>query len=201
MHRPNAATLGVDWMADVRNADGGWGFFAGTDTDPNSTAGVLQALVTLGVAGQQRFAGSTAATLAFQLGCAAPIADRGAFTYPGSDDAPNLFATVQAVPAVLWSPRRCPVADPVTPAAGRRLLHDDDHHHVDLDHEHHVDVHDQHHIDLVHHVDHRGGSIHHGAARAGERSERHQRRGRIDVDGGRFGQHFHLRVRAGAHRR
>ena len=111
---PAAVQSALDWLAGIRNPDGGWGFVVGSGTDPNSTAGVVQALVTAGVADQQRFAGGLGALLSFQLGCAAPTADRGAFTFPDTGGAPNLFATVQAVPAALGVAAPVPGGDPVT---------------------------------------------------------------------------------------
>jgi hypothetical protein len=53
------------------------------------------------------------ALAAYQLGCSAPVADRGAFTFPGVQGA-NLLATVQAVPAMAKSTLPLP---PSTPAA------------------------------------------------------------------------------------
>jgi hypothetical protein len=94
----------------------------GYGTDPNSTALVLQALLAVDAADAPRFADRSAtplgALLSFQLGCSTPEADRGAFTFPGSNDAPNGFATAQAVGAaagrpVLFQPGT--VADGVTP--------------------------------------------------------------------------------------
>jgi hypothetical protein len=94
----------------------------GYGTDPNSTALVLQALLAVDAADAPRFADRSAtplgALLSFQLGCSTPEADRGAFTFPGSNDAPNGFATAQAVGAaagrpVLFEPGT--VADGVTP--------------------------------------------------------------------------------------
>ncbi len=73
----------------------------GYGTDPNSTALVLQALIATGDADAARFSDRAAtplsALLSFQLGCDAPESDRGAFTFPGSNGAPNGFATAQAV--------------------------------------------------------------------------------------------------------
>jgi hypothetical protein len=80
----------------------------GYGTEPNSTALVLQALLAAGAADDARF-GDRSATplevlLSFQLGCDALDADRGAFTYPGANGAPNGFATAQAVGAVAGAP-------------------------------------------------------------------------------------------------
>ena len=88
------------WLDRAQNATGGWGYLPGLADDPNSTALVLQAIVAGGgspTAGEWVEGSNTAlsALLAFQLGCDAPAADRGAFTYPGTDDAANALATEQ----------------------------------------------------------------------------------------------------------
>jgi len=97
----DAVEAGLNWLDGVQEADGGWGQMVGYGTDPNSTALVLQALIAAGDADAERFADRSAtplgALLSFQLGCDAPEFDRGAFTFPGSNDAPNGFATAQAV--------------------------------------------------------------------------------------------------------
>ena len=132
-----AIEAGLGWLDSVQEADGGWGQMVGYGTDPNSTALVLQALLAVGAADDARFADRAAtpleALLSFQLGCDAPEADRGAFTFPGSNGAPNGFATAQAVGAgagapVLFEPGE--VAAGVTPldctpATPRRPDHDD----------------------------------------------------------------------------
>jgi hypothetical protein len=89
----------ADWLDAAQNADGGWGFFPGDPSDPNSTALALQAVTASGRLGEARFAGALGSLLAFQLGCASPVPDRGAFTFPGTGGGPDTFATVQAVPA------------------------------------------------------------------------------------------------------
>lgn len=98
----------LDWLDRVQRSDGGWEQVAGYGTEPNSTALVLQGLLAVGAADAPRFADRGASPLgfllSFQLGCAAPVADRGAFTFPGSNDAPNGFATAQAVPAAAGVP-------------------------------------------------------------------------------------------------
>jgi hypothetical protein len=92
----------IDWFAAVQNSTGGWGYLQGLDDDPNSTSVVIQAITALGAdaagpAFTQAGGSPLPALLGFQLGCDADPADQGAFTYPGSDDAPNLLATEQAV--------------------------------------------------------------------------------------------------------
>ena len=103
-----AIEAGLGWLDTVQEADGGWGQMVGYGTEPNSTALVLQALLAAGAADDARF-GDRSATplevlLSFQLGCDALDADRGAFTYPGANGAPNGFATAQAVGAVAGAP-------------------------------------------------------------------------------------------------
>lgn len=110
----------VAWLDDVQTADGGWEQLSGFGTDPNSTALVMQALLAVGAADDPRFEDRAAtpleALLAFQLGCDALPGDEGSFTFPGSNDAPNGFATAQAVPAAAGVPA---VFDPgvIAPAA------------------------------------------------------------------------------------
>lgn len=112
----------LDWLDAVQEPDGGWAQLAGFGTDPNSTALVIQALLAVDQAEAARFADQSAtplaALLSFQLGCTSPAGDEGAFTFPGSNDAPNSFATVQAVPAaagvpVVFAPPS--IAEGVTP--------------------------------------------------------------------------------------
>jgi hypothetical protein len=99
----DAIAAGLDWLDSVQEADGGWGQMVGYGTDPNSTALVYQSLLAAGAVDEPRFADRAAtplgALLSFQLGCDAPTADRGAFTFPGANGAPNGFATAQAVGA------------------------------------------------------------------------------------------------------
>ena len=97
-----SATKGVNALEAVRNAQGGWGFLARSDqaTDANSTGAVLEALRTVQGTADAR---GVKALLALQVGCTAPVADRGALAFqPGAGGAltPNLLATVQAVPAL-----------------------------------------------------------------------------------------------------
>jgi LPXTG-motif cell wall-anchored protein len=118
----DAVAAGLDWLDAVQEADGGWPQLVGFGTDPNSTALVLQALLAAGAADEARFADRSAtplqALLSFQLGCDALEADRGAFTFPGSNDAPNGFATAQAVAPAAGAPVLVAPGDPapgVTP--------------------------------------------------------------------------------------
>ncbi len=100
----------LDFLDAAQNADGGFGFLAGTATDANSTGLAIQAIVAGAEApGAGRWAAGGAtpfsALLAVQLGCEAPVADRGAFDFqPQSPLKPNLLATVQAVPGAAQKP-------------------------------------------------------------------------------------------------
>jgi LPXTG-motif cell wall-anchored protein len=102
--RPELLSSALGWLDANQNADGGWGFYPGDATDPNSTALVVQALVAAGRLADPAFtdkgAAPQVALLGFQLTCAQPAADRGALTYPGSSNAANSFATAQGVPAL-----------------------------------------------------------------------------------------------------
>lgn len=114
-----AVDSALAWLDSVQEADGGWGQMAGYGTDPNSTALVLQALYAADAADDPRFADRAAsplgALLSFRLGCDAPEADRGAFTFPGANGAPNGFATAQAVAAAAGAPV---LAEPIDVAPG-----------------------------------------------------------------------------------
>jgi hypothetical protein len=97
----------------VQTSDGGFSFMAaaGQSSDPDSTAIVIQGLLAFGSKPTKRMWATPNgnpydALAAFQLGCASAPADRGAFFFPGSS-APNVFATVQAVPAM--ASKRLPV--------------------------------------------------------------------------------------------
>jgi len=97
-------TAALAWMDAQQNKDGGWGFYPGDPTDPNSTGLVVQALAAAGKLADPAFADRSSspqsALLAFQLTCAQPPGDRGALTFPGSSNAANSFATAQGVPAL-----------------------------------------------------------------------------------------------------
>ncbi len=73
----------------------------GVPDDPNSTALVVQAIVAAGdsPSGGRWVEGThtaLSALLAFQIGCDAAAADRGAFIFPGGDG-PNALASEQGV--------------------------------------------------------------------------------------------------------
>lgn len=104
------ATPRVDPSAFLRgaqNADGGFGYVPGASTDPNSTGLVLQAFAARGLdpAGVRSGAGKTPydALVGYQLGCAAPPADRGGF-YAFDPASPDALATAQALPGLAGKP-------------------------------------------------------------------------------------------------
>ena len=104
-------------LRHVQTANGGYPFLAttGQSSDPDSTALVIQALLA-----EKADPGTAVTALKrFQLGCSDPAPDRGAYFFPGSRT-PNLFATVQAVPAA--ASRTLPLAAS-TPAVDVPVKH------------------------------------------------------------------------------
>ncbi len=98
----NAIEDALDYLDDAQNKDGGWPYDPlsswGTDSDANSTAFVIQALVAAGEEIDDWDRGGTTpldALLLFQN------PETGAFTYSGDDDA---YATYQSIPALLLEP-------------------------------------------------------------------------------------------------
>jgi IPT/TIG domain/Squalene-hopene cyclase C-terminal domain len=102
----SAAGSAVHFLGHAEDADGGWGYEPNSarspgSTDPDSTALVLQALVSLGAspASTKFTKGSTdpvARLLSFQINSGP---DSGGISFPGSSGA-NLLATYQATPAL-----------------------------------------------------------------------------------------------------
>ncbi len=120
---PTVSTDALTFLTDGQVGDGGWSYLPdslGTpqDTDPDSTALVIQSLVSLGLSptAPQFIQGSgdpVTALTAFQI---ASGSGTGAFSFPGLPG-PNLLATNQAVPAMAG------VAIPfVAPFVVRRVL-------------------------------------------------------------------------------
>ncbi len=85
------------FLEAARNKDGGWPYIPGGDSDPNSTGLVLTALTTGGDAVDQDAVDYLAG---IQLGCPDAAEDQGGITSPFSGGAPDILATVQAVPGV-----------------------------------------------------------------------------------------------------
>ncbi|MCM2428646.1 prenyltransferase/squalene oxidase repeat-containing protein [Streptomyces sp. RKAG337] len=80
----------TDWLTSVRNKDGGWSYNPGGASDPNSTGVVIGA--------QSAVREASDSLKAFQFGCDAKAADRGAFGYPMNGKLTvNAKATADAV--------------------------------------------------------------------------------------------------------
>ncbi|MBV2153765.1 prenyltransferase/squalene oxidase repeat-containing protein [Kitasatospora sp. SUK 42] len=100
----NAVDKGVQWLKANQNADGSWAYNPGNPGDANSTGLAVNALfaartdpasVAKPSGGKNAFDGLAR----FQLGCAAPADQRGAFAYQpdaGGALAPNALASAQA---------------------------------------------------------------------------------------------------------
>lgn len=82
----------VSWIDGAQNADGGWAYQPGFDTDANSTGLIVQAIEALDAdATAERWIdeqrdGPFTALRSRQFGCDAPAEDRGAFWFPPFDD-------------------------------------------------------------------------------------------------------------------
>ncbi|MBD0672890.1 prenyltransferase/squalene oxidase repeat-containing protein [Streptomyces sp. CBMA156] len=99
----DAVDKGVAWLKANQNADGSWAYNPGNPGDANSTGLAVNALFAaktdpagVAKAGRSAFDGLAL----FQLGCAAPADQRGAFAYQpdgvGGAPAPNALASGQA---------------------------------------------------------------------------------------------------------
>ena len=115
-------TATLTTLAGIQSADGGFPFLAasGQTSDPNSTAVVIQALVATDAhPASARWVkdGVTpyAALAAYQLGCSDTAADRGAYFFDSGTRAPDILATIQAVPAQIGA--ALPVAHQVLATA------------------------------------------------------------------------------------
>jgi hypothetical protein len=100
----------LDFLATTQNTDGGFGFFAGSSTDADSTGIVTQAVVAGGEdprSGRWVKGAATpqSALLSLQIGCEGAAADRGAFDFQTETPLkPNALATEQAVPGAMSKP-------------------------------------------------------------------------------------------------
>ena len=111
----DAVEKGVQWFRANQNADGSWAYNPGNPGDADSTGLALAALTSAGAdpaavakAGRNGLQGLAG----FQLGCAAPADQRGAFAYQPDQAgalAANALATSQAALAAAGG--RLPVAD------------------------------------------------------------------------------------------
>ena len=107
----------VAFLHSLQDSDGGFPLLAGSGTDPNSTALVVQAIQTVGqdpTSASWTNSGHTAidALMASWLNC--PNSDAGAFSSPYSSGHGDLVASVQAV----WGVERMafPIAGSTTSA-------------------------------------------------------------------------------------
>lgn len=98
----------LDWLASVRDPEGGWASNSWSSPDANSTAVVIQALIAAGELGADRFSGGVRTPQQFlmtlQIDEADEPSDLGAFNFMAGPDDPNLLATVQAVVAQASQP-------------------------------------------------------------------------------------------------
>jgi hypothetical protein len=83
------------WLLGLRDGANGWPYLLGSGGDPNSTGLVLMALATAGTAPAPSL---DVYADGVRVGCAGPVGDQGGITSPFSGGAPDLLATVQAVP-------------------------------------------------------------------------------------------------------
>jgi LPXTG-motif cell wall-anchored protein len=98
-----AFTRALDYFGRIQNEDGGWPYQDpsdfGTDTDANSTAVTIQALIALGrdpAGSRWTQAGANTPTMALE----ALQNASGAFAWQAAIPDDNLLATVQALPAL-----------------------------------------------------------------------------------------------------
>lgn len=94
----------VDFLGSVRTDDGGWAYLADPDgqSDANSTGLVVQALLAAAGGGTPDAQGIEVLR-ALQVGCDAPVEDRGALAFQDDGSGtltPNPLATAQALPAL-----------------------------------------------------------------------------------------------------
>ncbi|MFJ1702098.1 prenyltransferase/squalene oxidase repeat-containing protein [Kitasatospora sp. NPDC088346] len=118
----DAVGKGVQWLKGNQNADGTWSYNPGAPGDANSTGLAVNALVAAGsdpatTAASGKSAYDGLAT--FQLGCAAPTDQRGAFAYQPAPDgslAPNTLASAQAALAAAGGRLPVPAGSGTGPA-------------------------------------------------------------------------------------
>ncbi|MFE4392754.1 MULTISPECIES: prenyltransferase/squalene oxidase repeat-containing protein [Streptomycetaceae] len=122
-----AVDKGVGWLKANQNADGSWAYNPGSPGDADSTGLAVNALFAaktdpagVAKAGRSAFDGLAL----FQLGCAAPADQRGAFAYQtdpaGGALTPNALASAQA--ALAASGGHLPVAGTVHADAAPKAL-------------------------------------------------------------------------------
>ncbi len=126
--RTGAASKAATWLRGLQNSDGGWEYTAGQpDSDPNSTGLVLTALSAAGLTPADSESSALDYLAGMQVGRAdfadTDPADRGGIASPWSGGAPDVLATVQAVPGLtganlLTTPGGAPWRDGVNAAPG-----------------------------------------------------------------------------------
>ncbi|MFD7989089.1 prenyltransferase/squalene oxidase repeat-containing protein [Kitasatospora indigofera] len=122
----DAVDKGVQWLKANQNADGSWAYNPGNPGDANSTGLAVTALIaakadpaTVARSGRSGYDGLAL----FQLGCAAPADQRGAFAYqpdPAGALAANALASAQA--ALGAAGGRLPVTNTNTVDAAPKAL-------------------------------------------------------------------------------
>ncbi|GGV05071.1 hypothetical protein GCM10010495_15830 [Kitasatospora herbaricolor] len=122
----DAVDKGVQWLKANQNADGSWAYNPGNPGDANSTGLAVTALIaakadpaTVARSGRSGYDGLAL----FQLGCAAPADQRGAFAYqpdPAGAPAANALASAQA--ALGAAGGRLPVTNTNTVDAAPKAL-------------------------------------------------------------------------------
>jgi hypothetical protein len=90
------ALKALSWLRSVQHSNGGFG----TPANANSTALAAQALI----AAHYALHGALAWIRHHQLGCSAPVGQRGAIAFAKVADGPDLRATVQATAALAGKP-------------------------------------------------------------------------------------------------
>ncbi|HEY5032656.1 MAG TPA: hypothetical protein VIJ54_09295 [Actinomycetes bacterium] len=107
-------------LRSIQSSDAGFPFLAipGQPSDPDSTALSVQAILAeQGSPGAAVWTKGSAtpytALASYQLSCSDPVADRGAFFFPG-DRSPSTLATVQAIPAMAGKTFPLPASLPST---------------------------------------------------------------------------------------
>jgi LPXTG-motif cell wall-anchored protein len=94
------ADAAVSALDGIRNAGGGWGFVAGSESDANSTGLVMTAFRTINGSVDAK---GLAALSALAVGCDGDPADVGGVAYQPDEHGvlvPDALATVQALPAL-----------------------------------------------------------------------------------------------------
>jgi hypothetical protein len=110
------------YLDATQEDDGGWGFIAGTGSDPSSTSLVIRALHALGEdpdTFDQPGGDPWSSLLSWQQGCDAAVADRGAFTsaFAEPPGTPDVLSTIDGVAGAAGLPYPLMGAVSLTPGA------------------------------------------------------------------------------------